>query len=115
MKCPRCPAELSLEDATCSECGWKPTDLLEGSLQNIGTINAGRMPGVTDVKAAAESAAYQGMGTAYALVTLGLITSDQWLEWGRHFYEAAGIPHEPIKRSMSYSFSVEAEDSGDEP
>ena len=92
MKCPRCPGELSLADATCGNCGWKPVDLLEESLENIGMIKAGTMRGITDVKAAAQSAAYQGMGTAYALVTLGLITSDEWLEWGTRFYDAAGIP-----------------------
>jgi hypothetical protein len=66
---------------TCPECGWGPEELLEESLKNIGLIKERKLPGITDIERATKSAAYEGAGIAYSLVKLGLISSDEWMDW----------------------------------
>jgi len=109
MRCPGCSEQLSPTQTTCAKCGWQPTDLLEETLRNIELINQRKLPGITDINDAVKSAAYQGNGIAYALVKLGLISSADWLEWPRRFYDAAGIAYEPIEKSMGWSSTAEAE------
>lgn len=113
--CPECDATLN--EPVCSACGWSTQAILEEYLRTIERVSSKADSSIKDPELAAKRVAEQGMGATFLLVTLGAMSSEDWMRWNQRFMDAAGIPWKPWSGGISFGFTAmaRAKDDEDEP
>lgn len=113
MRCDGCGQQITVgsEPIVCTNCGWKPSDLLDSYLEDLSSLDA---PTIIDRERASNDACHMALGAGGILERLGMITRAEFEGFVQLISERTGVPIEFVQMEASASDEVEGEEGSEE-